>query len=215
MTTRRFTFRYPEWHEIDATRWVDLWATRYGDVDNEQYFELIAHQGKLSAEDFEQIGKWKEGCLKPGHGSWKTGTPRAYDVWMQAKAQLPNCPDTPEKIIAFLENWSDRKFTAGKDQSRKRFGLSRATTLLHFLGGGKYPILDSRVVTAMSRLGSPIDNAETSDGYLNSFCPLFFDLAAACGVSGEKGLRKLDNALFKYGAEISFPNSPITATGTI
>jgi hypothetical protein len=168
-------------------------------------------KGALLAEDFEQIGKWKEGCLKPGNGRWKTGTPTAYDVWMQAKARLPECPDTTG-IAAFLMDWSERTFTAGKDQRRKRFGLSRATTLLHFVSVGVYPILDSRVMTAMIRLGSPINNAETIGGYLNSFCPLFSELAVVCGVSGVNGLRTLDNALFNYGAETSIPSSPSAAS---
>jgi hypothetical protein len=44
----------------------------------------------------------------------------------------------------------------------------------------------------MARLDSPIEM--TIDGYLRSFCLLFSELAAVCGVSGTKGLRKLDNA---------------------
>jgi len=205
MTTRPFTFRYPEWREIDPPAWVTWWAVRYGDGDNSEYFELIERQGTLSAEDFEQIGKWKEGCLKPGNGRWKTETPTAYDVWMEAKTELPKCPETTG-IAAFLTEWSERRFAAGKGQ-RKRFGLSRATTLLHFVSAGRYPILDSRVVTAMIRLGSPIADDWTIGGYLNSFCPLFSDLAAVCGLSGVKGLRTLDNALFSYGAETSFPQA--------
>jgi hypothetical protein len=186
--------------------WLARWAGHYRGGDNPEYFDLIAKQGILSADDFEKAGKWKEGCLKPGHGSWKTGTPRAYDVWMQAKTELPECPEKAS-TAEFLTKWSERKFAAGKDQ-RKRFGLSRATTLLHFVSGGQYPILDSRVVMAMARLGSTIDKEETNDGYLNSFCPLFSELAAACGVSGTEGLRKLDNALFEYGSAVSFPSSP-------
>ena len=131
--------------------------------------------------------------------------PDTYDVWMEAKAELPKCPETTG-ITAFLTEWSERKFAAGKGQS-KRFGLSRATTLLHFVSGGRYPILDSRVVTAMIRLGSPIADDWTIGGYLNSFCPLFSDLAAVCGLSGVKESRKLDNALFSYGAETSFPQA--------
>jgi hypothetical protein len=136
MTTRRFTFRYPEWREIDPPGWVTWWAFLYGDGDNPEYFDLIERPGTLSAEDFEQIGKWKEGCLKPGNGRWKTGTPTAYDVWMQAKAELPECPEKTG-ITAFLTDWSERKFAAGKGQ-RKRFGLSRATALLHFVSRGCY-----------------------------------------------------------------------------
>jgi hypothetical protein len=210
ITARRSTFRYPECREIDPPAWVAWWAARHGGADNPQYFELIAKRGKRSADDFERVGKWKEGCLKPGNGRWKTGTPTAYDAWMQAKAQLPKCPDTTE-ITTFLMDWSERTFTAGKDQKRKWFCLSRATTLLHFLSGGEYPILDSRVVTAMIRLGSPIDHADTIGGYLNSFCPLFSELAVVCGVSGVNGLRTLDNALFNYGAETSFSNSKAAA----
>lgn len=63
--------------------------------------------------------------------------------------------------------------------------------------------LDSRVATALSHLGSPIE--ETIDGYLNCFCSLFSEIAAVCGVSGMEGLRKLDNALFSYGSDPSFP----------
>jgi hypothetical protein len=107
-----------------------------------------------------------------------------------------------------LEYWKEKTFVAGKKGElvlRYRFGLSRATTLLHFVSGGRYPILDSRVATALSRLGSPIE--ETIDGYLNCFCPLFSEIAAVCGVSGMEGLRKLDNALFSYGSDTSFPGA--------
>jgi hypothetical protein len=133
---------------------------------------------------------------------WKSKTPAAYDTWMQVKAELPKCP-TKERIDEFLEVWSENKFAAGVDKKtgqvqQKRFGLSRSTTLLHFVSGGDYPILDSNVREAMARLGSPIQ--EGISAYLNSFCPLISDLAAASGVSGTEGLRMLDNALFSYGS---------------
>ena len=202
MATNRFTFWYPEWREIDAVEWVTRWAGRYDGGDEVEYADLIEKRGALSADDFEQVGKWKEGCLTPGNGRWKTGTPAAYDVWMETTRELPQCPERAG-VSDFLAKWSERKFAAGRDL-RKRFGLSRATTLLHFVSGGEYPILDSRVVMAMKRLGSPIDGEDTINGYLTSFCPLFADLAAACGLSGVNELRKLDNALFNYGAERSF-----------
>jgi hypothetical protein len=204
-TTSRFKFRYPEWPEIEPSAWLTRWAARYGDGDNPEYFLLIAKRGKLSSEDFEQVGRWKEGCLNLNHGSWKTGTPKGYDVWMDSKAEAPECPEERE-VSGFLKDWSERTFVAGKKGNlalKYRFGLSRATTLLHFISGGQYPILDSRVATALIRLGSPVE--ETIDGYLDSFCPLFSEIAAACGVSGTAGLRKLDNALFNYGADTSFP----------
>ena len=129
----------------------------YVNSDNREYFDLIDKEDKLGGEEFELIGKWKEGCLKPGHGSWKTGTPRAYDVWMQVKAESPKRPEEAA-VTAFLRDWSERKFAAGKGK-RQRFGLSRATTLLHFVSGGEYPILDARVVNAMRRLRSPLPPA--------------------------------------------------------
>lgn len=204
MANSCFTFRYPEWRALEPAQWVVWWSDRYGVGDNPEYFALIEKQGKLSAEDFEQVGRWKESCLKPGNGRWKPRTPVGYAVWMQARAELPTCPEKAG-IPAFLSAWSVRKFDAGSGQE-KSFGLSRATTLLHFVSGGEYPILDSRVVSAMKRLGAPIVNADTAEGYLHSHCLLFTELAAVCGVSGVEGLRKLDNALFNYGAETSFPS---------
>jgi hypothetical protein len=193
-----FKFLDQQGSEIPPGVWMDLWAARYGeDGDNDVYFDLIEKQGALSGDDFELMGKWKERCLKPAnHGSWKTGTPRAYDVWMQAKAELPKCPEE-DGVANFLRDWSDRTFAAGKEKPY-RFGLSRSTTLLHFISSGRYPILDSNVDSAMTRLGSPLDIC----GYLHCFCPLFSKIASACGVSGTEGLRKLDNALFMYGSEV-------------
>ena len=195
-SVRPFKFLNQEASEIEPGVWLDCWAARYEDGDNKLYFDLIAKQGRLSGDDFELIGKWKEGCLKPDHGSWKTGTPKAYDVWMLAKAELPKCPEE-DAVADFLRDWSERTFAAGKEKPY-RFGLSRSTTLLHFISGGRYPILDSNVDSAMTRLGSPLDIC----GYLHCFCPLFSKIASACGVSGTEGLRKLDNALFMYGSEV-------------
>jgi hypothetical protein len=110
---------------------------------------------------------------------------------MQIKAELPKYP--PEDgITAFLKNWSEKTFAAGIRSGRAlqyRFGLPRSTTLLHFISGGEYPIYDSRVATAMTRLGSPI--ADNVDAYLNSFCPLFSDLASVCGVARSGGIAEI------------------------
>jgi hypothetical protein len=201
-----FKFRYPAWRELEPSEWLHRWAEIYGEGDNPQYYDLMdkrEKQGKLLGEDFEQVGRWKEGCLKPGHGSWKPRTPRAYDIWMQARSELPRCPER-DTVAAFLKDWSERTFVAGKKKNgldlRQKFGLSRATALLHFMSGGQYPIFDRRVAAAMSLLGSPVE--ETINGYLNGFCPLFGEIAAACGASQITGLRRLDNALFNYGLDL-------------
>jgi hypothetical protein len=204
----RFKFLHPEWREIEAHAWVTWWADCYDGADNPEYFDLIKKQGKLSGEDYEQIGKWKEGCLKPNpHGRWKTGTPVAYDVWMEAKKKLPKWQEGDD-AAEFLTKWSEERFLAGKRNGqdlKHKFGLSRATTLLHFISSGRYPIIDSRVKTAMTRLGFPI--GDTTEAYLKCFCPRFSELAAICGVAGIEGLRTLDNALFNYGVDRYFPTT--------
>jgi hypothetical protein len=196
----RFTFRCPVWRATEPSDWVTKWASLYAGDDNAEHHALIEKDGLLSGDDLERVGRWKEGCPR-GHNGWKAGTPRAYDIWMEAKAQPPTCP-AEDSIEHFLADWSEKKFWAGKKKDGRdlvhRFGLSRATTLLHFISGGRYPILDSRVKAAMARLGSPIDM--TISGY-SSFCLLFSEIAAACGVTGKKGSRKLDNALFCYGLD--------------
>jgi hypothetical protein len=53
MSAHRFTFRYPEWCEIDAHKWVAWWAARYGGADNPEYFALIDKKGTLAAEVVE------------------------------------------------------------------------------------------------------------------------------------------------------------------
>jgi hypothetical protein len=204
----RFIFRSPQWREIEPSVWLSTWVDRYnkwgarhGNRDNRVYFELIAKHGKLSGEDFERIGQWKEQCWPPKLGRWKTGTPAAYDVWMQANAALPICPDK-DGVAAFLKGWSERRFLASHKQRKdgkpftQAFGISRATTLLHFISGGLYPILDSTVQASLARLGSPVEN--TIGEYINVFCPLFSELASVCGLFGTEGLRKLDNALTTY-----------------
>jgi hypothetical protein len=205
LVMNRFKFLDPGWREVEPKSWVNPWATRYTGGDNKDYFDLMAKRGELSGEDFELIGKWKEGCLTPNHGSWKTETPRAYDVWMQASSILPTRPGQ-SRVAEFLQDWSERTFAAGKKNGmvmRYRFGLSRSTTLLHFISVGLYPILDANVASAMKRLGSPVQI--TIAGYLDYFCPLFSEIASTCGVSGIEGLRKLDNALFAFGSDSSFP----------
>ena len=77
---------------------------------------------------------------------------------------------------------------------KKRFGLSRATTLLHFMSAGAFPIYDSRVRRAVKRLCNERAPGNM-DWYLKSYIPVFRDLLRACGASA----RDLDKALFAYG----------------
>jgi hypothetical protein len=118
---------------------------------------------------------------------------------MLAASELPKCPEGSE-VADFLNDWSGRKYTDeyANGPVEKRFGLSRTTTLLHFISGGRFPIFDSRVRRAMTRLlSSSVPN--TVRWYLDSYYPLFSEVATLCGT---EDLRKVDMALFSYGGRI-------------
>jgi hypothetical protein len=211
-----FKFRYPEWVEIEPSEWVQKWAAVFL-LDKERkeddcvYKSLMEKNGVLSGNDFEQIGRWKVGCLlkKDGkeHGMWKPKTSAAYDVWMQARRNPPERPtnDGTDKVFArqFLITWSEKTFemkVKGGKEKGKRFGLSFATALLHFISVGRFPIYDDLVREALRRLGSQLPSNMTVDAYLEKFCPLFSSIAPECGLSqGIDDLRKLDNALRCFG----------------
>jgi hypothetical protein len=81
---------------------------------------------------------------------------------------------------------------------KKRFGVPRATTLLHFVSGGRFPIIDSRVRRAIARLCDDHVPPNTVRWYLDSFRPLFSELAALCKTEDDS--RILDKALTSYGS---------------
>jgi len=180
-----------------------MWVERYPSNDYAEYGELITKHKSLSAADFEQIGKWKDRAKT--EGKWKANVASvAYPIWMQAASELPKCPEG-RGVAGFLDDWSHRKYTDKYANGRreKRFGLSRSTTLLHFISGGCFPIFDSRVRKAITRLlNSPVPN--TVCWYLDSYCPLFLEVAALCGT---EDLRMVDMALFSYGdRNLAFSN---------
>lgn len=174
-----------------------MWASRYPVNDYGDYSEIIAKYRSFSASDFVLVGKWKDNAKTVN--KWRTNVASvAYPIWMQASAELPKMPQSSQ-AATFLNDWAGRKYTDTYSSARvaeKTFGLSRATTLLHFISGGSFPIFDSRVRRAMTRLlGSPVPN--TVRWYLDSYCPLFSEAAALCGT---QDLRQVDMALFSYGA---------------
>ncbi len=216
-----FRFRYPEWVEVEPSLWVQKWAGLYElrkerKKDDCVYKVLIEKNGTLSGDDFELVGRWKEGCFAKTNGRWKTKTTAAYDVWMQARNEPPKCP-VEGRIADFLEIWCERKFASGVYKKsgqvqQQRFGLSRASALLHFISVGRFPIYDGFTGSAIRRLGSRLPCDLTIDGYLNKFCPLFSSIANDCGLSSIDDLRRLDNALRCYGA-ITVPISKIAEPG--
>jgi hypothetical protein len=184
----RFRYRSPDRKDISPEAWLQIWSARYAVKDYPGYEELIAKHRSFSAIDFERIGRWKDGVLKDDN--WRPNVAMvAYKIWMQAARELPRPSLEDHEISRFLEEWSERKYTDeyeinAKRKARavveKRFGLSRASTLLHFISGGRFPIFDSRVRRAMSRLvDSPVRN--TIHWYLDSHFTFFSEVARECG----------------------------------
>jgi len=154
-------------------------------------------------------------------GSLSTSQPlegdeiRALRAWLRHRRNEPCCNSPlvflsergPMTRQAFnytcesigLEDWANRTYTDKFKNGlrKKRFGLSRATTILHFVSGGRYPIFDSRVKAAMARLLGQPKLPDTVASYLDSYLPLFNELAEQCETLD---LRMLDKALFSYGA---------------
>jgi len=194
----RFRFLIPDEGNGAPQEWLRVWADRYD--DEKEYRDLIAKYESLSAKDFERIGKWKDGAKTKAQ--WKPNIASvAYLIWMQAAQELPKCPDDGSDVKVFLDDWSGRTYTdvfEKKGPVKKRFGVPRATTLLHFVSGGRFPIVDSRVRRAIARLCDDHVPPNTVRWYLDSFRPLFSELAALCKTEDDS--RILDKALTSYGS---------------
>ncbi len=186
----------PEW----LARWVAQFDLLYAD-DNKKYLELIAKHRNFSGEDFRQIGMWKDGVAAAARETKykKNVAMVAFAIWEEAAIEPPMCP-SDEHLSEFLERWASKTYTdtykSGATRT-KQFGLSRATTLLHFLSGGIYPIFDARVRTAIARLRSTREMEYSLDAYLAECIPAFRELDQLCK---PRTLRELDKALFSYGA---------------
>lgn len=196
----QFLFTDPAGHGIRGPAWLRTWAALYpGDKYDLEHDTLIAQSGRRASADFVRIGRWKDSAATPA--KWKPNVASvAYVVWMRAAAERPACP-SDSGVADFLRDWSERRYvdTFTNRVVEKRFGLSRATTLLYFLSCGRFPIFDSRVRRAVRLVyGAGIPN--TVEGYLTSYVPLFMNIAAACRTTD---LRCLDRALFAYGARAS------------
>ncbi|MBI3895721.1 MAG: hypothetical protein HY313_07290 [Acidobacteria bacterium] len=146
----------------DAREWLDYWVSRYprNKYPSINHLIRLGTSGPLSSADFEWIGKWKDGALNGD--KWKPNVAMvAYEIWTLASSVLPGMRISDEQAAAgFLTEWIWKTY---KDTYRngsvrkKKFGLSRASTLLHVISGGMFPILDSNVRTAFKRLtGSPL-----------------------------------------------------------
>lgn len=195
-----FTFYVLDGNELkpaSSEEWLRFWSAKSQWLDDREHADLMAKHRVFAASDFERIGKWKDSVRSPGQ--WKPNVAMvAYPAWMKLAHDRPALPAS-ERAGEFLDYWSGWKYTDiyPSRTVTKVFGLSRATTVLHFLSGGSYPIFDSRVRDAMGWL---CDRTIRDDvfSYLNYCCPYFKELAVLCKT--ENNLRILDQALFQYGA---------------
>jgi hypothetical protein len=205
----QLTFRSPEDLDISGRDWFDIWGFVVPGRDERVYQRLIraAKQGSLKAEDFELMGRWKDGAWTEGR--WKPHVASvAYNTWKEIADKPPACPNEGG-IVEFLDHRSNTMcaYAYGDGTAKKRFGLPRATTLLHFISAGRYPILDSRVRTALEGfkshpgiLAPRTSIGEEGQSYLERFYPLFWRIAAACGTDDA---RRLDQALMRYSEFLS------------
>ena len=178
--------------------WVSEWEREYpvARYDEKYYNLLIQKAGSLSSDDFIVMGRWKDDAWTEGR--WKPNVAMvAFPAWVAASTELPGITLDRSTLENFLTNWANRLYpdtSARSADKMKRFGLSRATTLAHFISIGKFPICDSRVRRAIKRLCSARARDEVS-WYLRLYVPTFEELERVCGAS----VRRLDKALFAYG----------------
>ncbi|HTV81623.1 MAG TPA: hypothetical protein VME18_03145 [Acidobacteriaceae bacterium] len=195
-----FQFKVVKWRSSSAAEWLETWARLSQPEEEVRYRKLIADRGSLSPEYIVRVGRWKDSAETDR--KWRPNVASvAYLVWMAAADVVSECP--PDAGIAnFLERWAERKYTdeyaAKGKRAEKRFGMSRATTLLHFISRGRYPIVDARVKTALARITSAAVPKLTPTSYMEFYCPLLDRIAVECGTESDR--RKLDNALFYFGA---------------
>ncbi|MEK7405623.1 MAG: hypothetical protein AAB225_10995 [Acidobacteriota bacterium] len=195
----RLTFHSSDGSEISPKKWLKIWGILTPGRDEQVYRDLIdiAKHKSFSSRDVERIGRWKDNAWAAG--KWKPDVAMvAYKIWRRAASELPECPTDDKDAADFLNRWSQMNYTDVRKTGavvKKRFGLARGTALLHFISGGRYPLLDARVRTAVRRLLSS-RAPNTVEWYLNVFYPLFRKIAATCGT---KDARTLDQALVRYG----------------
>jgi hypothetical protein len=180
----------------DPSVWLSEWSADFPKEKYPPLDRLLRAPTLLTAADFEYVGRWKDGALK-GDKWRKDVASVAFVVWMQAANELPGTQT--ERVVApnLLAEWSSKTYIDEfpRRTVRKRFGLARATTILHVLSGGQYPILDSRVRRAFKRL-TGANAYDKVDWYLGSYVPFFSQIASECAADDMKAV---DNALFVYG----------------
>lgn len=226
-TDTNFCFLSPEGQPLCAIDWLTVWRERYPSKKYPEgiYKYLLAKGPALDDRDAELLGAWKDGalmkaeggsgaCLGPFDGDFVQFNGRwgpsassvAYEVWQKIHGDVAQLKSwlKAKNHDAFLE------YLAAKVAGNKRFGLSRATYVLHIFSKARFPILDSNVCAALHQLldGRYRDTTfpkkiASSCTYLSTFCPIIWDLEAECDTEAVPQRRRdLDKALFAYGRHL-------------
>ena len=182
----------------------------------------------LLASDFDFLGAWKDGALKKSiphkglkfgdcwvsfSGKWSevAASSCAYQVWQRL-------PQTRESLARYLDRGEHREFLAhlARQSYRKasrggitdaKFGLSRATYVLHIFSSAEFPIYDNNTHAGAHALTQgrfegqiiPKTKVDNPEWYLRTFCRIVQDLQEACQATDISSRRAVDQALFCCG----------------
>jgi hypothetical protein len=194
----RFDFRSRSGTSVNVPAvWLREWSEDFPKGKYPSLDSLLAKATYLTAADFHYLGRWKDNALESAN-KWQPNVASvAFVIWMQAANELAGTRIDHIVVPSFLTEWSSKayvdRFSTGI--VIERFGLPRATTILHVLSGGEYPIFDSRVQRAFRRLTGEKAHAQV-EWYLGSYVPFFSHLVSVCST---KYMKAVDNALFVYG----------------
>lgn len=196
-----FDFRSEAGKLVQPHSWLHEWAamyptSKYDDDTHDRLLDTFTRPAEASAENFEDIGRWKD--VATSADRWKPNVATvAYGTWKEIAKERPRCPADGD-LTAFLDDWSSRTDTYQYAFSRtvKRFGLARATTLLYFISGGRFPIFASQAMRPAIKKLCGVNVPNTVPAYVTIYCPFVRQLVDLCGAAN---LREVDRALFSYG----------------
>lgn len=223
----KFDFRSRNGAPLSSLEWQTEWASgfdakRYPDEVCE---ELAARGAALPDGDFDVLGAWKDGVIRRGGQrnfgkclvyftrGWKENAVCARTVWLSLASKRRGLEEFLDRrdYRSFLNQVADEQYLkAGRGGlSSARFGLSRATYILHVFSKARFPIYDRNTHRGISRLTHGYYNgweirkmkSDDADWYLERFCAIIGDLQQQCGALESASFRQVDKALFQYGKQ--------------
>lgn len=144
---------------------------------------------------------------------WKEDAVCARSVWLSLPRKRPELEEFLKRrnYRSFLSQVADKRYVKACKGGLKyaRFGLSRATYILHVFSKAQFPIYDSNTHLGICLLTHgyyndwEIQRTKSDDPgwYLERFCAIIGDLQQQCAANGSAFLRDVDKALFQYGKQ--------------